>query len=176
MFFTGMGGTCTMRPGTAFRQGKPSGWCGSGAFSEWEQIGLDDGRPLTADRHVLAQSRRRGRPKIGNGAKRLHVRIEISLLGKVDKQAMGRSRAHGAVNAFTSKAPANWAETGRCYRSNPRRTCSAALLVSASGAGQERCLIGQTLISLPDVVTTRYSWPTAAVMVLGAGSRKRTTR
>jgi len=71
-------------------------------YQECEKIGPDDAMPSTAaDRRLHALARRRGRPKIGQGAKRVQVTMEASLLGKVDQQAktMGLTRAQFLAQA-----------------------------------------------------------------------------
>ena len=58
--------------------------------------------PVTAtDRAEFARARRRGRPKVGQGAARIQLTMERALLGRVDAQA----RAQGLTRAqFLARA------------------------------------------------------------------------
>ena len=52
-------------------------------FGGWEEFG-----PLTAkDRQLHAKARRRGRPRIGEGAAKIRISIESGLLRHVDRYA-----------------------------------------------------------------------------------------
>lgn len=58
--------------------------------------GWDEFKPLTArDRQLHRQARRRGRPKVGRGAKRVMVTVELGLLKEADAHAkrLGMSRS-----------------------------------------------------------------------------------
>lgn len=55
-------------------------------FGEWEEFG-----PLTArDRELHARARKRGRPRIGEGAAKIRISIESGLLRHVDRYAKRR--------------------------------------------------------------------------------------
>jgi len=63
---------------------------------EAEKITFDDTRPLTvAERRQLDHISRKGRPRVGAGARRINVTVEQTLLGRVDVYAKkhGLSRA-----------------------------------------------------------------------------------
>lgn len=67
-------------------------------FGGWDEFG-----PLTpADRRLHAKARRRGRPRIGEGAAKIRISIESGLLRNVDRYA----KRHGISR---SKLFATWA-------------------------------------------------------------------
>ena len=65
-------------------------------YAEAEKITYEDTRPLNAaERRQLARAARKGRPRIGAGARRINVTVEQRLLGKVDSYA----KKHGLTRA-----------------------------------------------------------------------------
>ncbi|HEX4794702.1 MAG TPA: hypothetical protein VH370_12960, partial [Humisphaera sp.] len=59
-------------------------------------VALNESRPLTpAQRRMLQRAKRRGRPRVGQGAKRVLVTIERGLLKDMDNLAkrLGKSRS-----------------------------------------------------------------------------------
>ena len=60
-------------------------------FGGWDEFG-----PLTAqDRKLHAQARKRGRPRIGEGAAKIRISIESGLLRHVDRYA----KRHGVTRS-----------------------------------------------------------------------------
>jgi len=69
-------------------------------FGGWEEF-----KPLTSgDRRIHRQARRRGRPKVGRGAKRVMVTVELGLLKEADAHAkrIGMSRSELIANGIRS--------------------------------------------------------------------------
>jgi hypothetical protein len=67
--------------------------------------GWDEFKPLTAhDRQVHREPRRRGRPRIGQGAKRVMITVEMDLLKQADARAkrLGISRSELIANSIRS--------------------------------------------------------------------------
>jgi hypothetical protein len=70
--------------------------------------GWDEFKPLTAqDKRLHQQPRRRGRPKVGQGAKRVMVTVELGLLKQADAQAkrLGMTRSEFVANGIRSLLP-----------------------------------------------------------------------
>jgi hypothetical protein len=70
--------------------------------------GWDEFKPITAsDRRMHQQARRRGRPKIGDGAKRVMITVEMGLLKAADDYARrsGMSRSELVANGIRSILP-----------------------------------------------------------------------
>jgi len=64
--------------------------------AEAETVTFENTRPLTTgSRIALARAARKGRPRIGAGAKRMNITVEQSLLNKADAYA----RRHGLTRA-----------------------------------------------------------------------------
>ncbi|MCL2640851.1 MAG: type II toxin-antitoxin system HicB family antitoxin [Phycisphaerales bacterium] len=65
-------------------------------YEEAEKLTFDNTRPLNAaERRQLARAARKGRPRIGAGAKRINITVEQRLLGKADSYA----KKHGLTRA-----------------------------------------------------------------------------
>jgi len=72
-------------------------------FGGWEEF-----KPMTtADRRMHQQARRRGRPKVGRGAKRVMITVEKGLLKAADDYAkrVGMSRSELVANGIRSVLP-----------------------------------------------------------------------
>jgi len=70
--------------------------------------GWDEFKPLTpADRRLHQQARRRGRPKVGRGAKRVMITVEMGLLKAADDYArrIGMSRSELVASGIRSVLP-----------------------------------------------------------------------
>ena len=70
--------------------------------------GWDEFKPMTAaDRRLHQRARRRGRPKIGRGAKRVMITVEMGLLKAADDHAkkIGISRSELVANGIRSILP-----------------------------------------------------------------------
>jgi hypothetical protein len=66
-------------------------------------VALNESRPLKpAQRQMLRRAKRRGRPRIGQGAKRVLVTIERGLLKDMDSEAkrLGKSRSQLIAEAM----------------------------------------------------------------------------
>ena len=66
-------------------------------------VALNESRPLTsAQRQMLRRAKRRGRPPVGQGAKRVLVTIERGLLKDMDSEArrLGKSRSQLIAEAM----------------------------------------------------------------------------
>ncbi len=67
-------------------------------------IPLSETRPLSAaDRARLRRARKRGRPKIGAGAKRIQVTMERRLLKKVDQYARQHQMSRAELLAIAAR-------------------------------------------------------------------------
>lgn len=67
--------------------------------------GWDEFKPLTArDRAIHRAARKRGRPKVGRGAKRVMITMEMNLLKEADARAkrLGISRSELIANSIRS--------------------------------------------------------------------------
>ena len=70
--------------------------------------GWDEFKPMTAsDRRLHRQARRRGRPKVGGGAKRVMITVEMGLLKAADDFAKrsGISRSELVASGIRSILP-----------------------------------------------------------------------
>ena len=70
--------------------------------------GWDEFKPMSAaDRQLHQQARRRGRPKVGRGAKRVMITVEGGLLKAADDYAkrLGMSRSEFIASGIRSMLP-----------------------------------------------------------------------